>query len=526
MRIFFISILCIVLSSSASAQTPEANIDVVHYSFTLKVSDKDDSLHGVTDIRFRRLKAAGEVAFDLASVNQEGKGMKVSGVTDDKKPLEFNHSNNKLYVTLNAGDTASKNIQVTYAGIPADGLIISKTKYGRRSFFADNWPDRAKNWLVCVDHPADKAAVDFFIKAPAHYQVVANGMLIEESNVDANYKLTHYRETLPLPTKIMTVGIADFAVQYIDLLPNVRLSSWVYPEDREKGFYDFEVAKDIIPFFENKIAPFPYRKLANVQSKTIFGGLENAGAIFYSENLITGKRTGEPTVAHEIAHQWFGDMATEADFSHLWLSEGFATYLTIYYMEQKHGVDSANKLLARDRQQVIDFAARKPRPVVDSAVDSYMDLLNANSYQKGSWILHMLRNELGDDVFWKGVQRYYNKFAGKNAITADLQKAMEDVSGKDLRQFFYQWLFIAGQPELKIDWKYNAGNKTVSLVIEQQQEKLFHLPMEIRVLGGNSKTLKVLINKKRFVTEIPVTFQPSAIAVDERVKLLYKSASK
>ncbi len=522
MRTLITSVFCLALSVTAFTQTPDATIDVKHYSFSLTVNDKNDTLHSVADISFRKLRGTATASFDLASVNNEGKGMHVLAVTADNKPLEFNHNKNKLQIKLNSTDTGTKTVRISYSGIPADGLIIAKTKYGRRSFFADNWPDRAKNWLVCVDHPADKAAVDFFVQAPAHYQVVANGTLVEESNLDDNNKLTHYRETIPLPTKVMTLGIANFAVQYIDSLPNVLLSSWVYPEDRVKGFYDFEIAKDIISFFERKIAPFPYKKLANVQSKTIFGGLENAGAIFYSENIINGRRSGEPTIAHEIAHQWFGDMATEADFSHLWLSEGFASYLTMYYIEQKYGIDSAKKLLARDRQQVLAFAAQKLRPIVDSTVSTYMELLNPNSYQKASWVLHMLRKELGDQTFWKGVQEYYKNFASKNAITDDLRKVMEKVSGKNLQQFFYQWLFVAGQPELKIDWKYNPSKKAVTLFIEQQQETPFQFAIDIRLVGASSKKHKLLVSLKKFTIEIPVPTAPTDIVIDEDVVLLYK----
>jgi aminopeptidase N len=515
------------LSVNIYSQKPGAGIDVSRYSFKIKVNDANDSILASAGIWFKPVRAISSIELDLVSINKEGKGMKVTKVLSGNKELDFKHDQNKLNITLAGPASSDQMLEVFYTGIPADGLIISKTKYGRRSFFADNWPDRARNWLVCVDEPADKAAVDFYITAPAHYQVVANGMLMEESNVDASGKLTHYQETIPLPTKVMTVGIADFAVNYIDSLPNVRLSSWVYPEDRDKGFYDFALAKEIIPFFEQKLGPFPYRKLANVQSKTIFGGLENAGAIFYSENLVKGNRQGEPTIAHEIAHQWFGDMATEADFSHLWLSEGFATYMTMYYMEKKYGQDSANRLLAQDRQQVIAFAARKPRPVVDSAVSTYMDLLNANSYQKGSWVLHMLRKELGDDIFWKGIKLYYTTYAGKNAISGDLQKVMEQVSGKKLGQFFYQWLYVAGQPDLKINWKYNKAKKIVEITIEQQQRTVFIFPLSISFTNNSaiqSKNQKLNISQKKFTTEIPVDFEPTSVVVDKGMELLFSRA--
>jgi aminopeptidase N len=528
MRNPFLVILLFHFTFSAFSQKPGAKINVTHYTYRLLVSDENDQLSNSATVTLKMLEDASEVILNLASANQQGRGMKISSIKADGIAVPFRHEADKVFVAVAGHKGQEKSLEVGYAGIPADGLIISKTKYGKRSFFADNWPDRARQWLICVDDPADKAAVDFIITAPTHYQVVANGILIEETNLNAQQKLTHWKEAIDLPTKVMTVGIAEFAVNRIDSTGNTEISSWVYPEDREKGFYDFGLAKEIIPFFEKIIAPFPYRKLANVQSKTRFGGLENAGAIFYSELLVTGTRTAEPTIAHEIAHQWFGDMATETDFSHLWLSEGFATYMTMYFMEMKYGVDSANALLQKDRLAVVSFATEKPGPVVDS-VSGFMDLLNANSYQKGSWVLHMLRYRLGDQTFWKGIQQYYKMYAGKNARTADFQKIMEQVSGQNLRQFFYQWLYVAGQPELEVSWKYNAGKKRVTITVVQQQKMPFEFPVDVTIYGTNKAestiTKKIQVSEKTTSMEVPLNFTPVSVLIDENTKLLFEDAS-
>ncbi|MET0244844.1 MAG: M1 family aminopeptidase [Flavitalea sp.] len=520
MKLFFL-LFALSLNYSVFAQKPGAIIDVKHYTFSIDVNDENNTIICEASIEYEGLKNAETVSFDLASPDPKGKGMKVTAVTLNGKAAAFRHDQNRLDITAKVSPLMKSTIVVKYSGEPSDGLIISKTKYGRRSFFADNWPDRARNWIVCVDDPADKAGVDFLIKAPLHYQVVANGLLVEETEIANGKRFTHWRETIDLPTKVMTLGIADFAVEHIDSTGNVRLSSWVYPEDREKGFYDFRIAKEIIPFFEKYVAPFPYRKLANVQSKTIFGGLENAGAIFYSENLVTGTRRGEPTIAHEIAHQWFGDMATETDYSHIWLSEGFATFLTMFYMENKYGIDSVRTLLKKDREQIIAFAAEKPVPVVDSAVKSLMDHLNVNSYQKGGWILRMLRFQLGEETFWKGIQLYYKTYGGKNARTEDLQKCLETVSGKDLNQFFYQWFFVPGQPDLKLRWKYDKSKKMVQIIINQLQEPLFIFPISV-FIGG--KETVVAVKNKETVIEIPSSSAPVSVEFDKEVKLLFKSS--
>jgi aminopeptidase N len=272
-----------------------------------------------------------------------------------------------------------------------------------------------------------------------------------------------------------------------------------------------------MPFFINKIGPFPYKKLANVQSKTIFGGMENAGAIFYFEDS-PGDRGIESLMAHEIAHQWFGDAASEKSFYNLWLSEGFATYLTHYYLENKYGIDTLKKRLIADRAKIIAFEKNRLTPVVDTSVkDNYMALLNINSYEKGSWVLHMLRRQLGDVVFWKGIRQYYAEYNGGNANTADFRKVMEKASGKDLTMFFKQWLNTAGHPDVIIKWQYLGAIRTVKLSIVQQQDKVYNFPLEINVDG---KRHRFDINRKENVFNFSATKAPGKIIADPNVNVL------
>jgi len=515
------------MAAIALAQQPGAAIDVKHYEFSITLTDTSDLIRGNTAVDILFIKDTNTITLDLVSKNNSHKGMAVLQVTQNGSPLSYTHTNNQLAIqfraTVKSGE--QKTIVISYEGIPEDGLVITKNKYGHRVIFADNWPNRARNWLPCIDHPADKAAVDFIVTAPAHYQVISNGIVTADTTIGNQQKRTSYRETTPLSTKIMVIGVADFAVQQSGTVQGIPVSSWVYPEEKDKGFYDYALAVDILPFYIKNVGPYAFKKLANVESTTIFGGMENASAIFYSDDAsITGTRKSESLLAHEIAHQWFGDMATEADWSHLWLSEGFATYMTILYFEHKYGIDTAKKMLAKDRVKVIEFARKNLRPVVDSSVTNYMELLNANSYQKGGWALHMLRRQLGDAAFWKGIQLYYTRFAGKNAVSADLCKAMEEVSGKDLKQFFHQWLFTAGQPKLQIQWKYNAGKKTIDITVIQQQNELFQFPLELMI--GNGLTKQVSIKDRETHLSIPIAAKPAAIIADPNINLLFEGSVK
>ena len=517
LKIIFLAFCTMLVSINIFAQ--QSSIDVEHYQFQLSLTDESDTISGVANIHVKFLKSTDQFSIDLKNISR-GKGMHVTGITGIKN---FTHSNDKINILLtnkhNIGD--STHFTISYKGIPADGLIIAKNKYGKRTFFSDNWPNRAHNWLPCVDDVADKASVEFAITAPHQYQVVSNGIQTEETNLPKGLKLSRWNESVPLPTKIMVIGVAEFAVQLAGHVEGIPVYSWVYPENKKDGFYDYAMATDILKWFINNVGPYAYSKLANVQSKTIFGGMENASAIFYSEKSVTGNRDAEALIAHEIAHQWFGNMATEKSFAHLWLSEGFATYLTTLYMEQKYGEDTARFLRDEDRQKVFSFKIRSTMPVVDTSTHDYMELLNANSYEKGGWILHMLRRQLGDSIFWNGIRQYYKNYTGKNAESKDLQNVFENVSGKDLGQFFHNWLYETDHPNINISWNYNPVSKTISLDIHQTQKTLFQFPLELEIKtkqGSALHTIQVEHQKQSF--EIPVKNQPIEVIPDPGINLL------
>ena len=553
MRLIFLCLL-IVSFRFGSAQH---NIDVLHYRFSIALNDINDTIQGLAAIKVRFLQPASDVILDLTTVNPSGKGMKVGPIQsfDSAKEITYrltglDSDSQKISSGINVGIRVrgvivdkekiriilSKKMEVNdtlvllipYSGIPPDGLIISKTKFGRRSFFADNWPNRGHNWIPCHDDPADKATTEFIVTAPEHYQVVANGVQIEETSLGNGLKLTHWKEETPIAPKVMVIGVADFAVHLAGVVNgNIPVYSWVYPENKDKGFYDYAMAKDILPFFINNVGPYGYKKLANVQSKTTFGGLENANTIFYSEGSVSGTRRSEGLIAHEIAHQWFGNMATEKTFGHLWLSEGFATYFTILYFENKYGKDTAIKMLKEDRDQTIKYSKESNKAVVDTDETNYMNLLNANSYQKGGWVLHMLRKELGDSVFWRSIRKYYATYAGGVADTRDLQKIVEDVSGKNMKQFFDQWLYAPGQPQLDVTWSYDATGKFINVEIKQQQKNIFKFPLSLKInSSGAGKTEKVFVDKEVTSIKIRHAQKPVSIIVDPGTELLMSSTTK
>jgi aminopeptidase N len=532
-RLFCILLLFPTLTFSFPDPYPNLEtVDVKHYRFRLELNDTTDIIEGTADISFVLKKGVSEFELDLISKNSLGKGMQVKEVKLKGNETKFSHQNDRLKISLTTQPVAGEmmTLSIRYSGIPQDGLIISKNKFGDRTFFADNWPDRGRNWLPIVDHPADKAAVDFIVIAPQHYEVIANGVRIEESYLTKNQKLTHYKEETPIATKVMVVGVARFAIQQAAVINSIPVESWVYPQNREAGFIDYAVAGKILDFFINHVGPYSYKKLANVQSKTTFGGLENASAIFYFENSVTGKNEHETLIAHEIAHQWFGNSATEKEWHHLWLSEGFATYFAVLYNEFTYGIAKRQEEMIKDRDEVIAFFKKSPMPIVNPAITNLMKLLNVNNYQKGSWVLHMLRQEIGERNFWAGIREYYRQYQNSNALSSDFQQVMETISGKDLDQFFDQWLNKSGYPVLAVDWKYDESGKNIIITVNQTQKgTVFNFPLEIGIYAENSIAPgieRVYINRVTQQLTIPTSSKPVKIGLDPNVNLLFEGVIK
>lgn len=502
------------------ASSQQVNADVQHYDISLTLNDKNDKIDAVTGITVRFLQDVSAFRIDLVGRTQKETGMTVSSVTEGKMRIPFQADSTGIRLAIRGKRGETHTYRITYSGIPADGLIISKNIFGRRTFFTDNWPDRAHHWLPCVDHPSDKAAVDLSVTAPDHYTVVANGVKTEETQLAGQLKRTRYSEKAPLPTKIIAIGVADFAVDHTADVQGIPVYSYVYPENKEKGFRAYAPAAKILEYFIGKIGPYAYGKLANIQSTTIYGGMENAGAIFYAEESVSSPYV-EELLAHEVAHQWFGDAITETGWQHVWLSEGFATYMTLLYMESKYGTDTLKAELADDRLKVIALNARRHTPIVDTAVHSnYKQLLNANSYQKGSWVLHMLRRQVGDSIFMRGIRDYFAAFKGRNANTEDFRHAMEKAGAPDLTAFFQQWLYTAGMPVLKVDLSPVNDDKTVTVTIRQMQKPLFSFPLEY-VLTSDATLKRINIDSEITTIKVPLTGADDNIHLDPHVNLLF-----
>ena len=515
-------LVLLMLQSTVSALTDgypkNTKIDVLNYIFNLELSDVTDEIlcEAVVDVKFLDVNVK-TLRLDLIKRADKlnGKGMKVSNVLSNGQDLKFSHINDELVISLPELSQQHQRLKIIikYKGVPATGLKIGNNKYGDRTFFSDNWPNRGRHWLPIIDHPYDKAMCEFIVTAPSHYQVVSNGLKVEETNLNDDKKLTHWRQSVPIASWLYVLGVADFAVQYVGDFDGKSIQTWVFKQDRDAGFFDFaEPTKKVLEFYSNYIGPFSYEKLANIQSNSVSGGMEAASAILYSDNSVKGDRNTRwrNVVIHEIAHQWFGNSVTEYDWDDVWLSEGFATYFTLLFIEHQYGREEFVHGLRDSQKRVDDFYEENPKyTIVHNNLKDMKEVTSSQTYQKGSWILHMLRGVLGTDTFWKGIRIYYNKFQNSNASTEDFKDVMESVSNKDLDQFFEQWLYKPGILKLKGNWFFDKKNKELNINLNQVQTEdiLFEMPIEIGIEFENRQdkleviTLKNKSNSFKIVLE-------------------------
>ena len=495
--------------------------DVLHYTFDISLSDESNKIKGETLVTVNLGHQIDTFALDLIG-KSDFYGMELTGVFEGESRIDYTFEKNKILIRPESGHDSIREFKLRYHGIPEKGLVIDTTKYGQRSFFGDNWPNLARYWLPCVDHPYDKASVTFNVTAPEYYDVVATGIKTEESNLGKGYKLTSYHEPAPVAMKVVTIGVTKFASKVLGKVDDIEVSAWVYPENRTEGFGDFDEAAKILNYFVDHVGPYSYAKLANMQVKTAWGGLENAGTIAYNEKSITGKKEIQSLMAHEIAHQWFGNSATENSWNHVWLSEGFATYFAILYQEMVQGDQKRKEEVILDREEVIEYYQENPAPIVDNSVTDPKKVLNRNSYQKGSWVLHMLRHKLGDEIFWKGIRSYYETYKDSNVMTSDFQRIMEGVSGKKLNEFFDQWVYIKGYPELKWSWNHKKGKLYIS-VKQLQKHHTFKFPLEFGIVTeGKMKIQSFEMQEKSAKYEIELQNRPEKVEIDPESWLLFE----
>ncbi len=449
-----------------------------------------------------------------------------------KTSCQFRQEGDSLRVTLDRPYAPGDEIvlAVDYKGSPTKGLyFIQPDPEARKtlSFWTQGESEETHHWLPCYDYPNDRATSEMIITTPKPLFVLSNGTLLETKS-KGEMTTYHWKMEVPHSSYLISLAAADFNI-FHDKLGNLPVDYYVAKRVDEATARRFMgKTPRMIEFFGAQIGqPYPYSKYAQVcVPDFVAGGMENISATTMTEYALHDEIAelegdSDELVAHELAHQWFGDLLTCKDWAHIWLNEGFATYFAALYREHDRGEDEFRLEMANafEGYKAGDRSVR--RSIVENRYENAEQMFEGVTYSKGACVLHALRGVVGDQVWWKGIKRYVADNKLRNVETDDFRKAMEAASGQDLKWFFEQWTKKGGHPELKASWRYEPADKTVRVLVKQVQDltldtPLFRLPttIEITEAPGKKTVVPIVIDGPVHEFVIPFPARPRLVEID------------
>jgi aminopeptidase N len=465
-----------------------------------------------------------------------GSRLKVSRVTVGacQAKCQFQTKGEKLAVTLDKpyGPEDTIDVAITYSGSPESGLHFvpsdPSTPEKPSAIWTQGETEDNHLWLPCYDYPNDRVTTEMIITVDRPLSVVSNGSLVETKDNACGTRTFHWKMEQSHSTYLITVAASEFTA-YHDRLENLPVDYYVTKNVDEATARRFMgKTPQMIRFYSEKIGqPYPYPKYAQVCLPEFNGGMENSSATSMSDEALLDEievleRSEDALVAHELAHQWFGDLLTCKDWSHIWLNEGFASYFDPLFAQHDRGEDEFRLLMDRELKAYLVSDRSCRRSIVESRYNSPSQMFDGMTYAKGGCVLHMLHGLVGEEGWWRGIRAYVAKHKFQVVETDDFRKAMESGSGKDLRWYFDQWLYKAGHPELKVRWHYEDADKTVRVKIEQTQKVgdetlLFRLPttLELTETVGKSRTIPIVIDDTTHEFVVPSAVKPQMVLVDQ-----------
>jgi len=509
------------------------NYDIKYHKLEFTIDPSTTFLDGIITTHFEAKEDMTEVTFDLTS------NMIVSQVLQNENVLAFTQNgDDELVITLSqAVNTGQIGIvEITYSGNPVSsgfGSYEQSTHNGDPIIWTLSEPYGAKGWWPCKQDLNDKVdTIDVFITTPQfnpsaeEYIAVSNGL--EQSQViDGANKTTHYRHQHAIPAYLIAIAVTNYEV-YSHTVPNngnpFEIVNYIYPENLSSAQASTPITVDIINLYANLFEEYPYadEKYGHAQFGW-GGGMEHTTVSFMGS-------FGRNLIAHELAHQWFGDKITCGSWKDIWLNEGFATYLSGLVIED---FDGNNSFITWKEQRINSITSQPDGAVYlsDQDTTSVGRIFSSRlSYSKGAMVLHMLRKKVGDENFYQGMQDYLadTNFAYGYAKTPDYKAKMEDASGENLTEFFDDWIYNEGYPTYTINWSQPATNEVRIEIFQAQSDvsvSYFEATVPIRIKGVNNEILDVILNNSTQgeVFLIPITFQATGIEIDREFDLISRN---
>jgi aminopeptidase N len=469
------------------------------------------------------------VGLSIENVIAQGATLKSHEVTADKLVLHFEPP---LAVGVEATVTVAYHVQ------PQRGLYFRTPEMGYKNGDTQVWsqgePELHRFWFPSYDYPNQRFSSEVICHVPEGMEVVSNGVLASREKGAGGVETWHWKQDKPHANYLVALAAGYFHT-IEDKSGPVPLAISVPPSEKDQAANAFLDTKKIIEFYQRETGvPFAWDKYHQVYCLDfIAGGMENTSCTFEAAGLLFNSDTEQlrslrPLDAHETAHQWFGDLVTCRDWAHLWLNEGFASYYATLYEGEAKGADEMRHTLWLDAQKVYESLDGKPIVWRDYADPQYQ--FDYRNYPKAAWCLHMIRSRLGADLYRKCIHAYLERYKGGNATTDDIQEVFEELSGLSFDQFFDQWFYHGGLPELKVEYSWDAAGKQAKLTFRQTQKispevLLYRLEIPVRFfVKGSDKPLdfKVDLSKAEEDFSFPIPSAPELVRVDPDYTLLAK----
>ena len=539
--------LLLITSGSADAQTQRRNFnraqtyDVEHYVIRASFDRPAKKVIGETTIRFKPLKDG------LALAEFDAVGLSFTSVTLEPggTMLKYRSLAGKISVPLDRSYAATETVTLRFkhSATPKKGVyfVSEGVEDGKVIHSEQIWtqgePDEARHWFPSFDFPSDKATTEQYLTARSDEQVIGNGTLVEQIRNSDGTVTFHYRMDVPIPTYLVSFVIGKYA-RVDEKYRDIPLGYYVYPGSESIVPVAYKNTKAMMAFFEEVTrVNYPFNKYdQTVVASFPFGGMENVTATTMADTEIYAatndlfKAGVEDLVSHELAHSWFGNLVTCRNWAELWLNEGFATFMEAAFREKMYGRRSYMNKIRRDAQSfLIDDAVNPKRNALFNQNADRVDELFTRPetvYNKGGAVLHTLREEIGNEAFWKGVNIYLDRHKFGSVESSDLLRAMEEASDRDLDWFFDQWVYMGGHPKLAVRRAWNERTRTMRLTVSQTQKvdritpAAFRLPIDFEfTVSGEKIRQKLNVTKRLETFSFKLPARPTELAVDPDGKI-------
>jgi len=506
--------LCLIRFSPLAAQEVDVwnrpvrversrSLDFIHYRVSLTFDLDGKAFWGENEITLTPL------ADDVYHCVLDAEEIVITEVVDDAgRRLQYVQGDTSVVITfpeaIPHGDTVT--VTVAYRGEdPQEGFFFDDASDDHPQMVStDSWPDEAQHWIPLYDYPNDKVTHELIVTAPRGNRVLSNGRLVGVVEDDrAGTTTWHWSQEQPHATYLMMLAIGPFAVLE-DSLDGLPVNYWVYPKDTADARWIFEKTPRMIAFYADLYDhPYPWAKYDQVTTPHVGGGAEATSATILGDGVIHDRRaeqdfSWESVIAHEIAHQWWGDLITLREWSHTWLNESFGTYSDYLWTRHESGEDEgAWALLGKKNAYLREARTRYVRPIVFDRYERPHDNFDAHTYPKGACILHQLRFLLGDDAFFGVLAAFLDRHAFEPVDTHDFMQTVNDVTGRNMDWFFEQYVFRPGHPVLEINSSWDADSGRLQLRVAQVQDwdhgvPAYRTPVQIGIVTASGKRVETV----------------------------------